>query len=37
MKARGKWMRLAAAILWLGNVWLAAGAENPRLVLNAGY
>jgi WD40 repeat protein len=31
MKARGKWMRLAAPILWLGNVWLARSAENPRL------
>jgi WD40 repeat protein len=31
MKARGKWMRLTAAILWLGNTWPAGSAENPRL------
>lgn len=31
MKERGKWMRLAAAIFWLGNVWFAGSADNPRL------
>lgn len=31
MKERGKGIRFAAAILWLGNAWFAGSAENPRL------